>query len=140
MSSFTNANEGFTLNFIIFGIVFIIAGIAGKVLGCGLGAKLCKYSTKDAIRCGIGMMVRAEVCLICAEKGRSAGIINASIQPFILVLILLTSFVTPLILKATYKKELQDESSALEHTPMVENQITEESIDTNASINPINNN
>ena len=124
MSSFTNANNEFNLSFIIFGIVFIIAGMAGKVLGCGFGAKVCKYSTKDAIRCGIGMMCRAEVCLICAQKGIDAKIISPSIQPFILVLILITSFVTPVILKATYKKEFEDETQQLQHTTMVENQTS----------------
>ena len=49
------------------------------------------------------MMCRAEFCLICDQKGIDANIIDASIQPFILVLILLTSFVTPIILKNSYK-------------------------------------
>ena len=60
---------------------------------------------KDSFRCGVGMMCRAEVCLICAQKGIDNGIISASIQPFILVLILLTSFVTPILLKLSYKND-----------------------------------
>lgn len=128
MSSFTGADNSFTLQFAIFGLVFVIAGMAGKVLGCGLGAKICKYSFKDSLRCGIGMMCRAEVCLICAQKGIDNKIIEPSIQPFILVLILVTSFITPVILKATYKKELQDEMSIIE-TPMVENQTSSEPIE-----------
>ena len=104
MSSFTSG-DGITLTFFIFGIVFIFAGIFGKILGCGLGAKICKYNMKDSFRCGVGMMCRAEVCLICAQKGIDNGIISASIQPFILVLILLTSFVTPIILKLSYKND-----------------------------------
>lgn len=124
MSSFTDTNSQFTLQFAIFGLVFILAGMAGKVLGCGIGAKACKYSLKDSLRCGIGMMCRAEVCLICAQKGIDAGIISASIQPFILVLILVTSFVTPVILKGTYKKELADEMQELQNTTMIENQTS----------------
>lgn len=102
MSSFSSIN----LSFLLFGILFILAGIAGKLFGCGLGAKICRYSFKDSLRCGIGMMCRAEVCLICAQKGIDAGIIDASIQPFILVLILLTSFITPILLKQSYKNEI----------------------------------
>lgn len=135
MSSFTDVNNAFTWQFAIFGIVFVLAGMAGKVLGCGFGAKVCKYNFKDSIRCGIGMMCRAEVCLICAQKGIDAGIISASIQPFILVLILATSFVTPVILKATYKKELQDEMQEMQQTTMVENQTS-----TPVEVNPINSN
>lgn len=104
ISSFTTGG-GITLTFFFFGLVFILAGISGKVLGCGLGAKLCKYSFKDSFRCGIGMMCRAEVCLICAQKGIDSGIIDASIQPFILVLILITSFMTPVLLKLSYKND-----------------------------------
>ncbi len=100
-------------SFILFGLLFVLAGIAGKLFGCGLGAKISKYSFKDSFRCGIGMMVRAEVCLISAQKGIDAGIISSSIQPFILVLILLTSFLTPIILKATYKNEVHEDVSEM---------------------------
>ena len=112
MSSFTTGG-GITLNFFFFGLLFILAGIAGKVLGCGVGAKICKYNIKDSFRCGIGMMCRAEVCLICAQKGIDNNIINASIQPFILVLILLTSFITPILLKLSYKNDKTNEDLTL---------------------------
>ena len=102
LESFTSIDT----TFILFGCLFIIAGILGKLVGCGVGAKLCKYDIKDSYRCGIGLMCRAEVCLICASKGIEAGIISASIQPFILVLILTTSFLTPILLKKSYKTEL----------------------------------
>lgn len=102
IGSFSKIN----MSFILFGILFIIAGMLGKLLGCGIGAKICKYDIKDSIRCGFGMMCRAEVCLICAQKGIDAGIIDASIQPFILILILVTSFVTPIVLKQSYKHDI----------------------------------
>ena len=105
LSSFSQIDS----TFIIFGFLFIIAGILGKILGCGVGAKLTKNSWKDSYRCGLGMMCRAEVCLICANKGISAGLISASIQPFILCLILITSFVTPVLLKQSYKNEIPQE-------------------------------
>ena len=96
------------LSFLLFGALFILAGIAGKFIGCGAAAKMCKYSFKDSVRCGLGMMVRAEVCLISAQKGIDAGIISPSIQPFILVLILITSFATPVLLKISYKNEVPE--------------------------------
>lgn len=122
MASFTEGSGAFSSwQFPVFGILFILAGIAGKLIGCGSGALICKYSFKDALRCGVGMMCRAEVCLICAQKGIDAGIINASIQPFILIIILLTSFVTPIILKQTYKNDITDQASEMDSAPMVEN-------------------
>lgn len=122
MASFTEGSGAFSSwQFPVFGILFILAGIAGKLIGCGSGALICKYSFKDALRCGVGMMCRAEVCLICAQKGIDAGIIDASIQPFILIIILLTSFVTPIILKQTYKNDITDQASEMDSAPMVEN-------------------
>ena len=96
------------LSFLLFGALFILAGILGKFIGCGTAAKMCKFSFKDSVRCGLGMMVRAEVCLISAQKGIDAGIISSSIQPFILVLILITSFATPVLLKISYKNEIPE--------------------------------
>lgn len=96
------------LSFLLFGALFILAGIIGKFVGCGCAAKMCKYNLKDSVRCGLGMMVRAEVCLISAQKGIYAGIISSSIQPFILVLILITSFATPVLLKLSYKNEIPE--------------------------------
>ena len=102
IGSFSSIN----MSFVLFGVLFILAGTLGKLLGCGIGAKICKYDIKDSIRCGFGMMCRAEVCLICAQKGIDAGIIDASIQPFILILILFTSFITPIALKQSYKNDI----------------------------------
>lgn len=122
MASFTTSGNAFsTWQFPVFGVLFILAGITGKLVGCGSGALICKYNFKDALRCGVGMMCRAEVCLICAQKGIDAKIIDASIQPFILIIILLTSFVTPIILKQTYKNDITDQVSEMDSAPMVEN-------------------
>lgn len=101
--------------FIVFGVLFIIAGILGKLLGCGIGSLACKYSLKDSYRVGLGMMVRAEVCLVCATKGIDAHLVDSNIMFFIIILILITSFATPLLLKLSYKNEHnnQDENLSL---------------------------
>ncbi len=91
---------------ILFGLLFIVAGLVGKVVGCGGTALLCRYGLKDSFRVGIGMMARAEVALVCAQKGVEIGVISSSIMPFIVVLIILSSFVTPILMRASYKKEL----------------------------------
>ena len=63
------------------------------------------------------MVVRAEVCLVSAQKGIDAGLINPNIQIFLIILIITTSFVVPLILKAAYKKDMQPEIDLLNATP-----------------------
>lgn len=88
-----------------FGCCYILAGLLGKVLGCGIGAKITGNHLKDSIRIGIGMMARAEVALICANKGIDAGLVDYGMSTFIVIMIIVSSFVTPLILKLTYKNE-----------------------------------
>ena len=103
--------EAISMNFLGFGLLYVFAAIAGKFFGCGFGAKVCGFDFKESLRCGVGMMCRAEVCLICANKGIGAGLIDPSIQPFLLILILLTSFVTPMVLKLSYKNETLSETA-----------------------------
>lgn len=88
-----------------FGFAFIAAGLLGKVIGCGLGSLICKYSFMDSLRVGIGMMARAEVVLVCTQKGVDSGLVDQSIMPFVLIMIILSSLLTPLLLKLTYKKD-----------------------------------
>ena len=90
-----------------FGFAFIAVGLVGKVLGCGLGALACKYGVKDSIRVGLGMMVRAEVVLVCTQKGIDSGIVDPNIMPFVLILIIISTLVTPMLLKLSYRKEMK---------------------------------
>lgn len=104
-------SSGMDFRFVIFGLLFVIAGILGKILGCGFGAKVTGFKMSDSFRCGIGMMCRAEVCLICAEKGIAANLINPNIQLFLLILILVTSLSTPILLKNSFRKEIENDDS-----------------------------
>ena len=97
--------SGLKATMIGFGCCYILAGLLGKVLGCGIGAKITGNHLKDSIRIGIGMMARAEVALICANKGIDAGLVDSGMSTFMVIMIIVSSFVTPLILKLTYKNE-----------------------------------
>lgn len=108
---FNASSSSLSGNFVLFGVLFIVAGMAGKLIGCGIGAKLSGFNLKDSFRVGLGMMVRAEVCLVCANKGIDAGLVDPNIMFFIIVLILITSFLTPLLLKFSYKNEASSPSS-----------------------------
>lgn len=97
--------SGFSGSVIGFGLCFVVAGLLGKFIGCGVTARLCGFSKRDSFRIGVGMMVRAEVALICVQKGVDNGIINGSITPFVVILILVSSLVAPLLLKVSYKND-----------------------------------
>lgn len=96
-----------------FGFAFIAAGILGKVIGCGTGSLMCKYSVKDSLRIGVGMMVRAEVVLVCAQKGIDNGLVDPSIMPFVLIMIVITTLITPMLLKLLYNGEIAPDGAPL---------------------------
>lgn len=98
--------SGFSGSFAAFGLCYVVAAIAGKLIGCGAAAKLCRFSNKDSFRIGCGMMVRAEVVLICTDKGISSGLVSPAVYPFVFMIIILTSVLAPLLLKLSYKNEL----------------------------------
>jgi Kef-type K+ transport systems, membrane components len=108
MKMYTATFDGSSLNFIWFGLCWIVAGLLGKIIGAGFGGVICKFSLKDSTRIGVGMMARAEVLIVTAQTGVEAGLVDSKIIPFTLGLILISSFVTPILLKLLYKGEIDD--------------------------------
>ena len=51
------------------------------------------------------MMLRAEVVLICTERGVASGLVAPEVFPFVILIILLSSILTPIGLKLSYKSE-----------------------------------
>lgn len=90
---------------IAFCICFVIVALLAKVLGCGLMSRLCRYNFSDSLKIGIGMMTRGEVALIVAQKGMAAGLLTADYFTAVILLILVSSFTTPILLKLLYAKE-----------------------------------
>lgn len=109
-SSFDFSDPAF-LQFLLFGLLWIIIGIIGKILGCSLAAKAFRFKWHDSIKIGFGMMARAEVLIVCAQKGVDCGLVDNRIMMFCLLLILISSFITPIFLKLSYKKEIEAEST-----------------------------
>jgi Kef-type K+ transport system membrane component KefB len=93
------------LNYIWFGLAWVFAGLIGKVLGAGFGGIITHFNTKDSLKIGIGMMARAEVLIVTAQTGVDAGLVSSQIIPFTLLLILVSSFLTPILLKLLYRDE-----------------------------------
>ncbi len=96
---------------IAFCICFVIVALLAKVLGCGLMSKLCRYNFSDSLKIGVGMMTRGEVALIVAQKGMAAGLLTADYFTAVILLILVSSIMTPLIMKFLYSKEKTPENT-----------------------------
>jgi Kef-type K+ transport system membrane component KefB len=97
--------SGLNMSFVLFGFFYVLAAMIGKLGGCSAAALLCKYEKADAFRVGCGMMVRAEVVLICTQKWIDAGLVDPTVYPFIFAIILITSILAPILLKASYKNK-----------------------------------
>lgn len=91
--------------FILFGLVWVVLGMLGKVVGAGAGALIGRFGLKDSLRVGVGMMARAEVLIVTAQTGVDAHLVDSAIMPFTLILILATSFLTPIFLKLLYREK-----------------------------------
>ena len=89
---------------ILFCISFVIVSLLGKVIGCGLCAKALGFDKKDSLRIGVGMMTRGEVALITAQKGLAVGLLTADFFTPVILLILVSSVVTPILLKKLYRE------------------------------------
>jgi len=86
---------------IVFGIVYTLLAIAGKVLGCGIPALFLKFNFKGALRIGVGMMPRGEVALIIAGIGLSTGTIGPEVFGVAIMMTLITTLIAPpMLIKA----------------------------------------
>lgn len=94
-----------------FAVALVLVAVLTKVVGCGAGAKLCKYSNKDCIRIGAGMVSRGEVALIVAAKGNAIGLISADLMGPIVIVVVITTIISPILLKMTFsEKNHKDEN------------------------------
>lgn len=90
---------------LLFSVGFVIVALICKIIGCGLMAKICKFSFSDSLKIGVGMMTRGEVALIVAQKGLSVGLLTSVYFTSVILLIIVSSILTPIILKMLYAKE-----------------------------------
>ncbi len=87
----------------IFAVISVIA-ILGKIIGAGSGALLAKFSPREALQLGIGMVSRGEVGLIIANIGVRGGFLTEQMLSVIVGMILVTTLVTPPMLRSAFEK------------------------------------
>jgi len=85
-------------------IAIIVAAIVTKVIGCYLGALFKGFSRLESFRVGVGMISRGEVGLIVATVGLASGIIDRNIFTIMILMVLVTTLVTPVFLKLVFSK------------------------------------
>jgi len=90
---------------LVFSLAFVIVGLLAKIIGCGAMSGLCGYKGLDKLKIGIGMMTRGEVALIVSQRGLKAGIIGSEYFTAVILLIIVSSLLTPLLLKAVFSRD-----------------------------------
>jgi Kef-type K+ transport system membrane component KefB len=93
------------MNILFFSVAFVIVALVCKILGCGLMAKICRFSFSDSLKIGVGMMTRGEVALIVAQKGLSVGLLTPVYFTSVILLIIVSSISTPIVLKMLYARD-----------------------------------
>jgi Kef-type K+ transport system membrane component KefB len=94
----------FSFDIFVFSIAFVAVAMFGKIIGCSLVAKVAGFSGMDSLKVGVGMMTRGEVALIVSQKGLSVGLLSSVYFTSVILLIIISSVVTPLLLKLLYAK------------------------------------
>ncbi len=101
---------------IILSLCLLLAAIISKIVGCGFGAKICGYTNLQSTKIGIGMVSRGEVALIIASKGAALGLMRDDFFAPIIIVVIVTSILTPIMLKLVYRyqESIQHEDVLIE--------------------------
>lgn len=83
--------------------LFVVA-VVSKIIGAGLGARLSGFTNREALRVGLGMISRGEVGLIVASIGVRDGLIAPEVFSVVVILVLLTTLVTPILLRMAFPR------------------------------------
>lgn len=91
-------------------LVVIIVAIVGKIVGCGIGAKLAGMKNRESLQIGVGMIPRMELALIIVSAAISHGLLSSpkvehQILATTVLLTIATTLITPFLIKATFKKQ-----------------------------------
>ena len=99
--------RGVNLEVLLIAGILVSIAIATKILGCGLPSIIFLKDKSKAMRVGIGMVSRGEVGLIVAGVGATSGVLSGDVYTAIIVMVAVTTIITPIWLKKAYQKELE---------------------------------
>lgn len=89
---------------VAFALLLMLVAVLTKIIGCGLGAKVCGYKPYQCKRIGVGMISRGEVALIVASKGTAVGLMSSAFLGPVVIMVVFTTIITPVLLKIIFKK------------------------------------
>jgi CPA2 family monovalent cation:H+ antiporter-2 len=86
--------------FLIPGLILIAVSVSSKFILVSGILSIAKYGKTTALRTGIGMSAaRGELSLVVVKAGQDVGAISNSVFPILGVVTIITTFITPYLLK-----------------------------------------
>ena len=89
---------------VAFTVALVAVAILAKAVGCGVFSRVFGFSTAESIRVGVGMISRGEVGLIVAGYGLANGLIGQPVFSASVIMVLVTTMVTPPLLRWTFPR------------------------------------
>ena len=98
----------------IFFVVLLAVAIFGKVVGCALGSRFAGFDNRESLIVGVGMIPRGEVGLITASLGYSAGLVTGKVYVQVVMVVLMSTLVTPGLLRFAFPRTAEYSESTIE--------------------------
>ena len=101
--------DGVSGGMLAFSALLLVISVISKLLGCGLGARLCGFTDRESVQVGVGMVCRGEVALIVANRGLSMGVLSAAMMTPVVITVVGGTILTPILLKLVFRGETQEQ-------------------------------
>ena len=107
--------RGINVEILMLSGIMIVVAVVTKLFGCSLPSLMFLKDKKKSMQVGIGMISRGEVGLIVAGIGVASGILTSSVYSTIVIMVAVTTIITPLWLKSSYKKEMMTQDFTIDY-------------------------
>jgi Kef-type K+ transport system membrane component KefB len=108
---FIPGSTDFDLGVLTVGLILTVVAVIGKLLS-GLAVRSAEVSK---LVVGVGMVPRGEVGLIFASIGLATGILTGEVYSAILIMVILSTFIVPPVLKTLFARQPSTAPAPTEH-------------------------
>ena len=105
--------RGVNLEILALAGVMIAVAVVTKLAGCGLPSMIFMKDRGKSMKVGIGMISRGEVGLIVAAAGASAGILSGGLYTTVVIMVAVSTIITPIWLKMAYRNDPPGSAAAV---------------------------
>jgi CPA2 family monovalent cation:H+ antiporter-2 len=85
-------------------LIITLAVLGTKLVCCGVGIRLFGFDNRTSLRVGLGMAQIGEFAFIVIKVGQDLGVLSGFLLPVIGVATIITSFMTPYLIRFSFKE------------------------------------